>query len=416
MLRTHYYTKEKPQETEHGLKTIKVKVYPTPLQKSILRQWFSTTRYIYNKTLHHINETNCKKNFRELRNKFVTKESTIKKCLGCDKETKSNRKNFICCNDSKVQDMKFVNPEINEWELKTPKQIRESSVSDLIKAFKTCFSNLKNKNINKFKMKFRKKRDTQSICINKESISYFNGYFKVFPTFLGNLKTGRRSKKDYVISHETRMTFNGLHYFLHILVPTETKRKIENNDTIALDPGLRTFITGYSPKEVVEFKRNPDLLKKLRNKIAKLNSLRSKKQLRNKKKIKKLFLRLSNVIDSLHWKTINYLTSNYSKILLPHFESQKMTRKGNKETNKLFSNLKHHQFKLRLLHSVRMVENCKVILVTEEFTSKTCGSCGNLNETLGSKKIFECKTCGFKVDRDINGARNIFIKYMRLCS
>lgn len=53
--------------------------------------------------------------------------------------------------------------------------------------------------------------------------------------------------------------------------------------------------------------------------------------------------------------------------------------------------------------------NIEFMEVDESYTSKTCGSCGNLNNSLGSSKVFKCK-CGFCTDRDVNGARNIMIK------
>ncbi len=35
----------------------------------------------------------------------------------------------------------------------------------------------------------------------------------------------------------------------------------------------------------------------------------------------------------------------------------------------------------------------------------------SIKENLGSDKTFECAACGIKIDRDINGARNILLKY-----
>jgi len=34
-----------------------------------------------------------------------------------------------------------------------------------------------------------------------------------------------------------------------------------------------------------------------------------------------------------------------------------------------------------------------------------------LNQNVGSKKIFKCPFCQFEVDRDVNGAFNIYIKH-----
>jgi transposase len=60
----------------------------------------------------------------------------------------------------------------------------------------------------------------------------------------------------------------------------------------------------------------------------------------------------------------------------------------------------------------------KLIICTEEYTSKTCGSCGRLNHNLGSNKVFKCpyEDCKYLADRDINAARNIFIMNYKMVS
>ena len=54
----------------------------------------------------------------------------------------------------------------------------------------------------------------------------------------------------------------------------------------------------------------------------------------------------------------------------------------------------------------------EIIIVTEEFTSKTCTNCGCQGTSYDKKRIKLCK-CGVKIDRDINGARNILIKNIK---
>jgi len=71
---------------------------------------------------------------------------------------------------------------------------------------------------------------------------------------------------------------------------------------------------------------------------------------------------------------------------------------------------RHYDFKQRLLNKAREYPWVRVKIVDEAYTSKTCGCCGVLNETLGGSKKFHCKSCGTAVDRDVNGARNIAIK------
>jgi len=60
--------------------------------------------------------------------------------------------------------------------------------------------------------------------------------------------------------------------------------------------------------------------------------------------------------------------------------------------------------------------SCVIHEVTEHYTSKTCGKCGILGRKLGGKHEFNCPNCKqFKINRDFNGARNIFMKNFEQC-
>ena len=80
-------------------------------------------------------------------------------------------------------------------------------------------------------------------------------------------------------------------------------------------------------------------------------------------------------------------------------------------TKRLTYALSHFLFKERL-KSKASEYNCIVKIVDESYTSKTCGKCGELNENLGGSKVFKCPQymCLYRMDRDIHGARNIYIK------
>ncbi|AQN68748.1 putative transposase [Saudi moumouvirus] len=71
--------------------------------------------------------------------------------------------------------------------------------------------------------------------------------------------------------------------------------------------------------------------------------------------------------------------------------------------------LSHNEFINKLLHKSKQY-NTNVLIVDEVYTSVTCGNCGIKHGKLGSNKIYKCVHCKKKIDRDINGARNILIK------
>jgi transposase len=370
--------------TEQGtLKTLKVQIYPDRQQGKTIKSWFGTHRFVYNKFLAYTKNTKTdikKFNFYTMRNKFVI----------------SN---------------KGENKLIEEWELETPKDIRAGAIKDCITAHKGGFTKG-----DKFEVRFRtKKKKSYAIDIAKTAIKKVDGGFKVYPTFLKEcVRVKKRTKKvleSLTITHDCKLFFDGLNYFL--LIPIDkpelvVPEGISTGDIIALDPGVRTFQTGFSEKEVVEFKSRTELLEKYHASIARIQA---KKNCHNKnKKIQRKYKRIKGVIDDLHWKTITYIKKNYTVCILPPFESQEMVGTVHSpKTKRTLLGLKHYQFKQRIKQKVPFV-----IDLGEHYTSKTCTSCAEQNHTLGSKKIFSCENCGLVIDRDINASRNIYLKFLAL--
>jgi putative transposase len=123
-----------------------------------------------------------------------------------------------------------------------------------------------------------------------------------------------------------------------------------------------------------------------------------------------------NVQRDSHYQMARFLAGKYDKIIIPVFGSKSMSAKlGRRLTTKTVRSmlgLGHYQFRQRLKDVAgRLGKN--VFECTEEFTSKTCSRCGHLHPTLGSAKTFVCRQCGLRMDRDVQGAFNIFLKYSK---
>ena len=191
----------------------------------------------------------------------------------------------------------------------------------------------------------------------------------------------------------------------------KTKIEHEHKKTIALDPGVKTFCTGYdsSNGDCINFNNRLELLKRLKNKIRLMMSRNVAKE-----KIQKWYTKISNIITDTHWRFVTYLTRNYDEIILPHFESQKMIKKDCHGFNQILIDLnRHYQFKEKLKWKCSLL-NKKLIMTNESFTTKTCGLCGKINDqmTLGTR-VFNCvdENCQMKnIDRDYHAARNIYLK------
>ena len=205
--------------------------------------------------------------------------------------------------------------------------------------------------------------------------------------------------------------------FPDFIEPEKTEEHI--NHVIALDPGVRTFLTGFDGCKYVEF-GNGDLgkIQRLCHQLDKLMSridLSSAKRQRRamRKAAHRLRQRIQRLIKDLHNKVASFLVNEYKLIFLPRFETSQMVvksgRKLRKKTARNMLTWSHYKFRTALIQAAKR-KGTLVVKVNESYTSKTCPECGQIHEKLGGNKQFQCPECGFTLPRDWNGARNIMIR------
>lgn len=144
-----------------------------------------------------------------------------------------------------------------------------------------------------------------------------------------------------------------------------------------------------------------------------------RKQRMNQAKLR-IFRRITCLARDLHIKAANFLCSNYSQILIPALPVAQMVRRGRRNLRaasaRALLQLAHYSFRQRLLFKSQEY-GTQVRIVAENHTTTTCGRCGHLNPGIhqqGRNRQFVCPQvgCGYRCDRDINGARNILIKFI----
>jgi transposase len=325
-----------------------------------------------------------------------------------------------------------------EWfEGKVCPRIITGSIMDCFKSFVSSEKLKKSGHITHYTIHNLSKKDkSQSMFLEKSMFSktsnqiFMKQYFGTDP-LKGYYKRGRKSVSldclpliNGTDGHDCRIVFDAIsgRYFL-CLTKTDvcvSDKQTDFNHVISLDSGIHTFQTGYSPSHhVLNIGTcTKDRLLKLLCKQDILRSLVSKtKTLRRKRNYWKGFYKVSrklrSLVNELHWKTINHLTTNYKLIVLGEFNvSSLMKNKKLSRVNKrLLACQSHYKFKERLQFKC-MTRNVTLQTQDESYTSMTCCRCGWLHKTLGTSRTFECKICNLIIDRDFNGAVNIFIKYM----
>ena len=126
----------------------------------------------------------------------------------------------------------------------------------------------------------------------------------------------------------------------------------------------------------------------------------------------RLRLRIRNLVEELHHKAARYLVDNYDVILIPRFESSDMVRRrARRLRRKSVRNLltfAHYRFRSFLQWKAEQMGKT-VLVVNEAYTSKTCSWSGEIIGNLGGRKVVQGSD-GIRLDRDINGARGIFLR------
>mgnify|MGYP001606574503 CR=1 FL=1 len=364
---------------------------PTKRQKEILLNWMDIYSKMYNETL-----------------KVIKKEFYEHKKINLD--FKNIRSNYMLKKKEYLHSISGIPTEKNNTKIN--KHILDCAIKDVCSSYKSAFKNLKNSNIKHFRIRYIKQSKHQKF-LKIEKLLFSKDRKTFCKSILGNSIQTTNNINFIEVEHDCNLLYNSINQQFTLFVPINVKdNKIEKHnkrDTIGLDPGIRTFMTGYSKNNILEIGNN--LTSKVSKQLKNIDSI-NKKKIKNVRIVEnKKYTKINNLIDDLHWKTINYLTNNYDTILIGNMSTKKIVSKTNnlyKMTKRIALIMKLNKFTTRLKYKCS-IKNCNFGIVNEMYTSKTCSYCGNINNNLGSSKIYHCDYCKNKIGRDINGARNIFL-------
>ncbi|MEZ5672984.1 MAG: transposase [Thiotrichaceae bacterium] len=343
-----------------------------PKNKHLARKYLGLSRWWYNRTINYLNQPDTKASLFEVR-KIVQKGD-----------------------------------DIPEWAMDCPQRIREHAMSDACNAVKNA--KLKCQKTGKFqKVSFRARRDPiQSFGFDANSINqdfvFGSKKFKLELHATEEVESGLEG---------TRIVREGSRYFL--ILPQRKSALMSENQrlgAVALDPGVRTFVTFYSEElhgKVGEgdFQRIYRLCLNLDKLYSKISKAACQQKRNLKKAAERMRWKLYDLIDDLHKKTAHFLCKTFDTVFIPTFETQQMVSKLNSSVARNMMTFAHYHFK-QFLKAKGQEYQCDVVEVSEAYTTKTCSYCGK-QHNMGSKKVMNC-SCGAHVDRDLNGARGIYLR------
>lgn len=364
------------------VKARRIRIYPTKAQRIILRKWFGVQRLVYNQAIQH----------------YKDKDFDVRHWMKLYPYVSSEL------------DMDYVK--------EVPAIIKVIAVKDAYTSWKTNCKKAK-KSGTPFSLKFKSRKDkVQSCGIPKTAISALGLYY----TKSGIMKF---SETDWFANSEildSRLICDHGRWFISIPRKITTQQTSETQGgAVAVDPGIRNFGTYFSAdgrfgwvgqrafERILKLNLRID---KMRSIIAKTEDKRYKFRLR--RTIDRLYHKIRDLVDELHWKFINFLTKEFSVVIFPPFNVSDMVKKSGRKMRKMVVRsmmaLRFYEFKERLKNKCKE-RHILFIEQNEAWTSKTNSFNGEVMTNLGGREFFNYQ--GQRVNRDVNGSRNILLRAMR---
>ncbi|WAN69843.1 transposase [Moorena producens JHB] len=349
-------------------KSKKIRIFLRADQRQIINQWLGVSRYVFNKTLEIIFDGEVKANW------FAIKTDILNS--------------------------------LPEWCKAVPYQIKSIAIKDACPAIREAKKKYHlTGQINR--VSFRSRKNPVQSCYIPKSAVLAQG---IYPKKLGELTFAETLAENIC---DCRLTSTNGYYYL--VVPHKTTRnKTENQGrVVALDPGVRTFLTFFSENSVGkigegDFSRIQRLCSHLDRLISKISFSKGKQKRRMRKAARRITLKIKNLINELHHKAARFLVDYFDVILLPTFETSQMSKRGSRKIrSKTVRNLlsfAHYRFKEFLKYKALLTGKL-VVDVCEAYTSQTVSWTGE-RVLIGGSKIIKSKIDGQKMDRDINKWRS----------
>ncbi len=301
-------------------------------------------------------------------------------------------------------------PGLPHWAKDIPYQIKKMAVKECCDAF----TNAKQKyrrtgELSDLHFKSRK-APVQTCYIPKSAVKPAG----IYPTLSGALKYAEPLPVTF---QDCELSWQQGRWYLCVPFVTTMEPGEIQTRIVALDPGVRTFQTFFSPELAGgigehDFGRLVRLCHHLDDLISRSSTTTNKKRrYRMRKAADRLRWKIRDLRDELHAKTIRFLVDQFDIILIPTFETSQMVtrerRKLRSKTVRAMLTWAHFKFKQRL-QIVAEQYGKTVIEVNEAYTTKTCSWSGEIVKIGSSERIRGSD--GILMHRDVNGARGIFLR------
>jgi putative transposase len=355
--------------------TYKFRLDPTDDQIELLNKHFGSVRFVYN---YFLNQR---------------------------KEEYLNNKKTLNYYDQAKELTQLKKKEETKWLKEINSQTLQFSLNCLDLSYQGFFN--KRTNFPNFKSK----RSRNSFAI-PQFVKVKNG--KLFiPKFKG-IKMIMERKIEGKIGKATISRTPTGKYFVSILTEKEYNPVPSTGKKVGIDLGLKDFLVLSTGSKIKNgrFLKHYEKNLKLNQKHLSRKTKGSNRYERQRIKVARIHEKISNSRMDLIHKTSLDLVKNFDVIYLEDLNIKGMVK--NHKLAKSISDVSWGKF-IEVLTYKALWNDKEVIHIDRFFpSSKTCNSCGWINNSLTLKdRSWICK-CGKELDRDLNAAKNILNEGLRL--
>lgn len=285
------------------------------------------------------------------------------------------------------------------WLYEVSKWVPQEALRNLDKAFKNFFEG------GARYPKFKSRRNNKSF--------YLHAPIRVYEDCIQLPRLGKiKLKEKCYLPTDARIlsatvSEHAGRWFVSLSVEEDFDTPINNGPIAGVDLGIKTLATisdgttVLNPKSLLRYERK---LKRQQREISRRKKGSNNRQ-KSVDKLRRTHYKIANIRkDAIH-KATTHLARTKSVVCIEDLNVSGMMK--NHRLAQSIGDASWHEFHHQLDYKSKWYGSQLVVADRFYPSSKTCSRCGHIQDMPLYKRTFECGSCGFIIDRDLNASINL---------